>query len=83
VIAGDDPSQILGIELNREGSLAHKVAEHHRELTTPGAVMQGRRRRGLRHGLACGLTSIPLPRPVLVMRLAGDSRRRGAVRSGG
>jgi hypothetical protein len=53
VVIGDDRSQVLQIELNREGSRAHKVAEHHSELTTLGAIMRERRRRrrGLRHSL--------------------------------
>jgi hypothetical protein len=41
MIGGDDPSQVLGIELNGQGRRAHKVAQQHRELTTLGAVMHG------------------------------------------
>src|SRR5215475_5215527 len=53
VVIGDDRSKVLQIEMNRDGSRAHKVAEHHSELSTLGAVIRGRRhrRRGLTRSL--------------------------------
>jgi hypothetical protein len=39
VISQDDFARILGVKLGREGSRAHKIAEHHREVAALGGVL--------------------------------------------
>jgi hypothetical protein len=39
VISQDDFARILGVKLGREGSRAHKIVEHHRQVAALGGVL--------------------------------------------